>query len=182
MKPVNTTKKSVRIVVPVWRSVFVCLMLICTLNLLYADPPDPNNPTNAKERIEVQCGSHKVVITCGKAKPGDPYEKRVCVHNTLSFVDADGKVFFHKQPKNFRQEFAVEKTPTGIKCGRGNDGKFYVVIYFVAGPLSFGQGFTPDLFTENGRRLTVNSVNLDRIIETRKIQFNKTIYIEEYGK
>ncbi|MEI6757680.1 MAG: hypothetical protein FDX18_10555 [Chlorobium sp.] len=177
-----------RIASPVWYVVFVCLMLVGTLNRLYAnplhgaDPPDPNNPTNAKERIEVQFGTHKVVITCGKGKPGYPGDQRVCIHNTLSFIDADGKVFFPKQSKNFRQEFVVEKTPTGITCGKGSDGKYYVIVDFVAGPLSFGQGYVIDLFTEDGRCLTVNSVNFDRIIETLIIEFNKTIYIEECGK
>jgi hypothetical protein len=154
----------------------IFLILVCTSNA------QPSNPTKAKDRIEMQCGSHKVVITCGNAKPGDPLDERLCVRNTLNFVSSDGRTHSPKQPKNFRQEFEVEKTPTSIQCGQGKDGKFYVVVDFVAGPLACGPCSTMDIFSESGKRLTVNSKNLDRIIREQKIQSNKPIYIEEYGR
>lgn len=67
-------------------------------------------------------------------------------------------------------------------CGKGRDGKFYVLVDFVAGPLGCAQCSIMDLFAEDGRRLTVNGINVDRIIEKNNIIFNKMINVEEYGK
>ena len=142
--------------------------------------PEPN-PTQVKERVALQCGAHTVAITCGRAKPGDPPDNRVCTRNKLSFTDANGKEFVPKQPKNCRQEFFVEKTPTSIDCGQGKDGQYYVTIDFVAGPLGCGPCSMSDLFYESGQRLTVNGRYLDKLKLQHGVPFNKPIYIEEYG-
>lgn len=141
-----------------------------------------SNSTNARDRVEIQCGAHKVAIACGKAKPGDPPDERICVRNVLSFAGENGKFVASKQPKSFRQEFEVQKTPTSIDCRKGKDGTFYVAVTFVAGPLACGPCSTTDLFTEGGERLTVNSKNLDRVIREHGIRGNNPILIEEYGK
>lgn len=137
------------------------------------------NPTHAKERVELQCGAHKVAIDCGKAKPGDPPDERVCVHNTLSFTGPDGKIFTPKQPKNFRDEFEIEKTPTSIGCSRGTDGKFYVSVLFAAGWA--GPYMLYEMFSESGERLTVNGKNFDRINSSRGLPDKASISADIEG-
>lgn len=132
-------------------------------------------------RIELQCGQHKVAITCGKVShSADPQDNRQCNHNTLSFSDSRGKVFVPKQPKNFRQEFVVEKTPVSMACAQGKDGRYYTTVEFSACPLNsnYAACTTYDLFASNGQRLTVNSRNLDLIKAQRAISYTKLIRIE----
>jgi hypothetical protein len=144
-----------------------------------------NNPTNAKERVELQCGTHIVAITCGKSKPGDEKDERICVHNTLSFVGKDGKIVYPKQQKTFIDPFVVEKTPTGISCENGSDGINYVIVRYVAGPLYSSKATTIEIFLESGERLTINGKNrrgVNKIFNNILSYTSKESLIEEYGK
>ena len=134
-------------------------------------------------KIELQCGQHKVAITCSKVPdPDHPEDKRQCNHNTLSFTNPDGKAFISEQPKNFRQEFVVKKEPVGIACAQGKDGKHYITVVYSVGPIGCGPCSTADLFESSGKRLTVNSRNLDSIHARRGIPYVNSIYIEGDNK
>lgn len=137
--------------------------------------------TLPSRKIELQCGEHKVAITCGEVVyPGDPQDKRQCNHNTLSFTDKSGKVYVPKQPKNFRQEFVVEKTPVSMACTQGKDGHYYVTVEFSACPLgaNYASCVTVDLFKSEGKRLTVNSRHLDSTQAKLGIPYTKRVEIE----
>lgn len=138
-------------------------------------------PSAAPKKIEIECGQHKVTITCGKVLyPDSPQDARRCNHNTLSFTNKDGKFFVPKQPKHFRQEFVVEKTPVSMACSQGKDQYYYVTVEFSACPLGtrYAACVIYDLFTSDGRRLTVNSRNLDSIQTRLAIPYTKHIAIE----
>ena len=138
-------------------------------------------PPAAPKKIELECGQHKITITCGKVLYlGDPKDARQCNHNTLSFTGKNDKVFVPKQPKNFRQEFVVDKTPVSMTCAQGKDQKYYVTVEFSACPLGadYASCVTYDLFASDGRRLTVNSRNLDSIQALLAIPYTKHIRLE----
>lgn len=164
----------------------ILLTIACTLSMcIGVAHAQQGNPTKAKERVELQCGTHTVTISCGKARPNDENDERVCVHNALNFIDKFGNVFIPNQPKSFHDPFVIEKTPTGISCEFGKDGKYYVIVEFVAGPLACSPCTTIEIFSESGERLTINgatrrgvNINFDRILSYTA----KSLYIEEYGK
>ncbi len=134
-------------------------------------------------RIEQQCGQHRVAITCGKELNDPNYadDTRQCNRNTLTFTGPDGNVLVPKQPSSFRQEFVIEKTPTSFACAQGSDGNYYVTVEFSACPAgAVGAMCTVyDLFTSDGRRLTVNGRNLDALHKKYGIQYAKNLEIEE---
>ena len=138
--------------------------------------------SNAKERIELQCGSHRVAITCGKAKPGDPPDERVCVRNTLSFTGPDGKTSVIHIPKKYESEAG---TPWGIECAQGRNGANYVVVAYTFCELSVCQ--LHDVYTEDGQHLTPKKqradLEFDRVSgKLGLITSSKMITIEEYRK
>ena len=134
-------------------------------------------------QIEQQCGQYRVAITCGKELNDSGYadDNRQCNRNTLSFTGPDGNVLVPKQPNSFRQEFIVEKTPTSFACAQGKDGNYYVTVEFSACPAGAAGAMcmVHDLFTSDGRRLTVNSRNLDTLHKKYGIPFAKHLEIEE---
>lgn len=125
-----------------------------------------------KEKVEMQCGSHRVAITCGKAKPDDPKDDldvRVCVHNSLSFTDSGGKVFIPVEPKNVISLGEKGNSPNDINCGKGKNGLFYVRVRFIGCPYISCEMI--DLFAEDGKRLTVNGSHFGKIIKEKSIKF-----------
>lgn len=133
-------------------------------------------------KIEIQCGKHKIVITCSKETADLNYadDKRQCNRNTLSFTGPDGKVFFPRQPNNFRQEFVMKKTPVSVACAQGKDGHQYVTVEFSACPsrARYAGCIVYDLFTSNGQRLTVNGLNLDSTQAKLGIPYTQQLEIE----
>lgn len=139
-------------------------------------------PSRYKEKIELQCGQHKMVLACGKARPEDfhdPSEERVCVRNSLDLVYPNGT---HKRiptPKNYLEN---QGTPAGLECHQGKDLKRYWVI-------TYNFSLTPadrlhDVYTEKGRRLTIYEKRADheydRVAGELDLQpISKTIFIEE---
>ena len=104
---------------------------------------------------QMQCGSHKVVITCGKAKPGevDVGGSRVCLHNKLKFIDAAGKV---KIVPGFGGK---KRNPESMDCGVGKDGRHYVqvLVYYCDWP-SCGE---LALLTEDGVEIASRAIRSD---------------------
>jgi hypothetical protein len=128
-----------------------------------------------KDRVEMQCGSHRVAITCGRARPDDPkndIDTRICVHSTLSFTGEDGKVFVPKEPSNVVSLGDKGNSPQMMNCGKGADGKFYAFVRFEGCPYVACEMY--DLFSESGKRLTVNSVHLQKTIRRKLIKFSET--------
>lgn len=128
-----------------------------------------------KDRVEMQCGSHRVAITCGRTRPNDPKDdkdNRVCVHNILSFTGEDGKVLVPQEPNNVISLGDKGNSPQMMNCGKGADGNFYVFVRFDGCPGVSCEMF--DLFSESGKRLTVNSVHLQKTIRRISIKFSET--------
>jgi hypothetical protein len=149
------------------RITWVVMSFLTMLSFAKAD-------TNFKEQIEMQCGSHRVAITCGKAKadePKDEVDTRVCVHNTLTFTDAADKVTIPKEPANMISLGVRGSAPEMMGCGKGKDGLYYVQVRFAGCPGISCEMY--DLFTESGDRLTVNAVHLRNIIKSKSITFPK---------
>lgn len=83
---------------------------------------------------QMQCGSHRVVITCGKPKPGDVLDSEedaedsgLCVHNSMKFIGAAGAA---KKIPGFKDDAinASKGNPGSMHCGVGSDGKHYVEV------------------------------------------------------
>ncbi len=100
----------------------------------------------------MQCGSHRVVITCGPIKPEEARkyhdDEGSCVHNKLQFIDSRGEVRISKYVNSdpidgWHADF--------LECGRGAAGKYYVQVrysmYDRLCPLCKIYG----LFTESGK-------------------------------
>lgn len=154
----------------------IAILLIVLTSVSYAqDLP-------SQRKIEVKCGQHIVSITCGKELVDKNYadDGRKCNRNTLNFADAKGNIVTIKQPKNFHQEFVVEKTPTALACAKGNDAHYYVTVKFSACPASaqYPGCEVVDLFTSDGKRLTVNGKYLDSLEEKYGIQYSEYLEIE----
>jgi ABC-type Fe3+-hydroxamate transport system substrate-binding protein len=129
---------------------------------------------STKEKIEMQCGSHRVAITCGKAKADDPkdeYDERVCVHNTLSFTDSNGRTVISEDPPNVVSLGDLGNSPEMMGCGKGKDGLYYVQVMFSGCSGSTCQ--MHELFSEEGKRLTVNSVHLNKFMKEKSIRFSE---------
>ena len=128
-----------------------------------------------KERVEVMCGSHRVAIACGKARADDPVDGadvRICVHNVLSFVDAEGKVFVPSEPKNAISLGAKGNSASMFGCGKSREGLYFVQVRYEGCP--FGTCEMYELFTESGKRLTVNGSHLNKIVREKSIKFSET--------
>lgn len=136
--------------------------------------------SNAKESVELQCGSHKVAITCGKAKPGDPPDGRVCVRNTLSFTGLDGKRTSISTPKKYKADAG---TPWGIECAQGRNGANFVVVAYSFCELPVCR--LHDVYSEDGQHLTPAKqradLEFDRVSGKLGLTTSsKMIAIEEY--
>jgi hypothetical protein len=131
-----------------------------------------------KRKIEVPCGEYVVAITCGRDNTPRSEDARECNNNTLTFTGKNGKVVTPRTPKGFD----TTKTPSGLSCGRAKDGRYYVIVEFLNGPVGCGPCTVFDLFEASGKRVTVNGKYLDKTIEKLGIPDSKQINIEEETK
>lgn len=111
----------------------------------------------AEEALVMQCGpSAQVLLVCGRWPDSDEYnDTRRCNRNQLIFKTA-GRNKTLRAP----QGFSTYSTPVGLSCGKSNNGKYYVTVEFSDG---YPAGNIYDLFETNGRRLTINSVGVDKL-------------------
>ena len=134
-----------------------------------------------KNKVEIHCGSHRVAIICGRKYAK---ESRRCDDNKLVFVSVDGTVYEAMQSKKFKELFVVNMTPIALNCARGNDGKYYVMVEYSIFPWYYAQSSVWDLFSEGGKRLTVNGGKMMYYYKKKGLRFNanNAIYIEGAGK
>jgi len=126
----------------------------------------------------MMCGRYMVKIICGKFAYKDaPDDSRVCNKNSLVIVDDDGHEIILSQPKNFRQEFVVDKTPVSIACAKGKDDKHYFTVEFSADPAGAdsASGSVSDLFESNGSRITINGHYYDNKMKELGIPYTKML-------
>lgn len=128
---------------------------------------------------EMQCGSHKVVITCGKAAPGekiDENDARTCVHNKVKIIDPAGRVSV--VPGLGRGT----RNPEFMHCGVGRGGKRYVeVLVYSCNMPSCGELV---VLTEEGHEIasritdgnddSTESRRYDQFMDRNKIRFTKS--------
>lgn len=128
------------------------------------------------KRIAMQCGKHTVVIMCGKkVNPDYSEDDRQCNHNTLIFVDLNGREFIPPLPNNFDES----KTPVSIGCKKSSiNEKYFVLVELNEGPSGCLPCMTYHLFSEDGSRLTADSTDAMRQLA----RFNKKFKLYEIGK
>lgn len=125
----------------------------------------------------MQCGSHEVVITCGKRRAGerpDPGDLRECVHNVLKFIRKDrGVRTFYR-----RGDDLAGFAPESMLCAQGSGGRFYVQVRYEGGPGGADEFYV--MFTESGKWVAERPAmrdhesraakRYDRIIEQRGLE------------
>lgn len=158
-----------RLLFEVARALSVVGVLCWESNAYCADQP------NAK-KIEMQCGMHRVQISCGKqVDPEYPEDERQCNHNTLKFVDRNGGILTPPVPKTFDET----KTPVAMGCERSREtGDYFVTVLFSNGPNDCLHCITYNLFAEDGIRLTAESTDNN----SKRAKLSKKLELEKIGK
>lgn len=140
-------------------------------------------PTQHKEKIEAQCGQHKMVLTCGKThanKTIDPYDERICANNSLELIPPDKT---HKKISVPKKYVGHNGTPAALQCHQGKHSKLYWVVSYnfsCKHPICY----LHEVYTENGRHLTIHdrraNHEYDRVSGELELQpINAAIFIEE---
>lgn len=126
----------------------------------------------ARNLALMQCGSHRVAITCDKAAQNG----LTCLHNKVKFIDAMGRV------KTARGLSQGNRNPSSMHCGVGRDGKRYVeVLVYSCNMPSCGELV---MLTEDGHEIAIRSAlgdedsaqsrRYDRFMDRNKIRFTKS--------
>ncbi len=147
---------------------FLILLLFpfLTSKALASENGELSKSSNAKQKIELQCGQHTVSITCGNVfNAEDVRVGRQCNDNILSFTGPDGKIKEPPPPKSKKFNF-YGKTPVGLGCDKAKDGQFYVEVDYSTCLENFNTCITTHLFTSAGERLTADMS--DRMSQLRK--------------
>jgi hypothetical protein len=85
------------------------------------------------------------------------------------FTDSEGKVFVPAEPQNVESLGDKGNSPDMMVCGKGKDGLFYVSANFSG--CSYVTCEMLDMFTESGKRLTVNGLHRQKILKEKSIKF-----------
>ncbi len=121
---------------------------------------DPNNPTHARQKIELQCGQHTVSISCGYIDvPKDARRGRKCNHNTLRFSGPDGKSSEPSMSDDLAYLESLRLTPVGIGCEKSeNDNSennnFAVAVEYSSCLGNGGSCTARRLFSTDGKQLS----------------------------
>lgn len=158
-------------------------LAICALSIPNVFANDGGRNAKEPEVIQqMQCGSHNVVIPCGKRRPGeekDPYDPRVCVHNPLKFIDAKGR---EKVVSGFGQGGTSTES---MVCGVGRGGRHYVEALLKVCGYDHYCGYSFELLEENGSLIEEKpeereddpdgsrSQDYDEVVAKNKIRFTE---------